>query len=185
MECVYDTIEGMSRSASLRKTNEALAAKIERYKDIFEDLLSDNPSRETVHRIKDLGLSPDVPVRRDSTGDHSHDGSTPSLGYDSNQRQGSLPDLSLPQGREWLSEPELQIDALGGGYDPNDGRISGKQDGWHHMLVIIESQSLISAETTETMEMPNNGEYRPSFRRATVIALPSSVYVRPSRARWS
>lgn len=151
-DCVYDTIEGMSRTASLRSTNEELQAKVEKYKEMFDELLHNNPSKQTTDRIQSLGLSPKASRSTEGAEEQPNEESASSTGQESHLRPISDPSQTPFPVFDLSSPPMPRAKWPGDGYDPNDGRISGRQDGWHHVLVVKASREIVSSGSTNESE---------------------------------
>lgn len=82
----------------------------------------------------------------------------------------------IPLFRQGPYPDEARDDWFRGGYDPNDGRISGRQFGWHFILVVRESLSI--APTSTSTEMLAS-EYREPYHRLAVsklVFLKNSTY---------
>lgn len=156
---MFDTEEGLTRNAFLRKTNDELQAKVERYKEAFEGLLEDKSSREASERIRQLDLSPRINGQRESTGEQSHAGH---------------PGHPASVGHHSLSGDDPHTEWLRGGYDPNDGRIAGRQDGWHPILQIRRSQEIQSPTSSgETRDVV--GSRHPSDGVTVICGSPSCL----------
>lgn len=153
----------MTRNASLRDTNESLQAKLEMYKEAFESLVDDNPTIATRDHIRSLGLTPRTNNRgSSSTGGNSQPDNGPFFGNDPFSAQDSPSDNDSashpgrnpfpPRKTRLSSEPFPPHDPhnewLATGFDPNDGRISGKQEGWHPILVVRQSEEIQSSSRT-------------------------------------
>lgn len=179
----------MSRNASLRETNEELQAKVERYKDAFKILLEGNPSAETLDRIKTLGFSPKFGSRSESTETHSRGNTAPPSVNNQNYQRRDGPvminGVLYSAGEDDTSNSGSGVpvhdgndpheDWRGGGYDPNDGRIAGKQNGWHPILIIRQSEVILGSQSVEGVP---DDEDHDSTRRPRVIHS-SSIW--PSR----
>lgn len=114
----------------------------------FETVFAEDPVTSTSSPTKRERLIPNHKRRRSS--------------YADSRRSSTHDDLAdrRPSLREDDREPSYS-----GGYDPNDGRISGRQDGWHFVLVIKESRFIATSVTSiETRE----SEYRPPYQRPPV-----------------
>lgn len=182
----------MTRNASLRDANESLQAKIERYKEVFEGLIDGDPTVATRDHIRTLGLSPrNSNGTRSSTGGFSQMDTGPVFGND------SLPDQDSPSDNDSASHPgrnpfpeqngrlgsepfpshDPHMEWLSTGFDPNDGRISGKQEGWHPILVVRQSQEIQSSSRTNESR---DGEFWQPYRKPQVNHLSPSDYASAS-----
>jgi hypothetical protein len=149
----------------LQNANDELRAKIESYKKALKGLLDDNPTAENLERIRELGLLP-VSTAQDGL----YKGLSPipaasltatnpiSCPYDDSNSSNSVP---IHDGNDPPSEWN------GSGYDPNDGRIAGRQAGWHPILVVRQSEDISSSMEPYDDELP-----LPYHKPAVICALP-------------
>lgn len=177
---MYDTKEGMSRNASLCDTNESLQAKIDSYEEVFRRLLDERPNRDTRDRLNELEPPPRYNHHRETlAGDYSQKENGPSSSNDSipaqdpsldndsachpNRSPFARQDTHL--GREPFPRYDPHVERRSVGYDPNDGRISGRQQGWHPILVVRQAQGI---ETGRSSKKSQEDQFWPAYRRSLV-----------------